>query len=154
MATTQDWVVIIPEDLDDYLLGAGMVALRTKALAAGQIDPFTNTMNTVTNRIRAEIAKLMVLSDTDNAVPLDLKWCACVLILEQMHARIPTLRLIDNYQEILKDARDYLKRVNAGKVWVAAPSDPAAVPYIQSEVAPVVIRSSTRQCTASTMAGI
>lgn len=151
---TQDWIVITPEDLNDYLVGAGMTAILTKALAAGQTSPFPRIMSSVASRIRAEISHIFVLSQTDDAIPEDLKWVGCILILETLHARIPTLRLIANYDKLLTDARDYLKRVNAGKVQIANPSDAVTDPFIQTGPPVTVISFQPRRITACSMAGL
>lgn len=151
---TQDWITVTVDDLNDYVVGRGVAAMRTKALAAGQSDPFQNTMETICTRIRAEIGKRYVLSATDFEVPQDLKWCACLLICEMMQSRLPGLRLNAGAEEQLKDARDYLKRVNRGDVWIAASSDPAPSPILQSEVAAQVVRRSCRRVTSGTMANI
>ena len=142
------------DDLNDYIAGAAATAFRTKALAEGQADPFTNSMQAVTNRIRSEIARHYVLSETAYSIPPDLMWVACLLIVEMMQGRLPGLRLNEGQQEQLRDARDYLKRINRGEVDIATPTDPDTDGGIQTPGSITVVVSTTRVATREYLAGL
>lgn len=130
MATVA-WVVVAETDLNDYLVGKGIDAFKTKALASGQADPFANTMHDVTNMIRGYIGKRYTLSATAYAIPPDMKWIACLLVVEAMQGRLPGVQLLDSQKSRLEDAREYLKLVNEGKVAIDAPTDPETSPALQ-----------------------
>jgi len=90
------WITIAVADLNDYLLGAQMTALRTAALAVGQADPFTNVMHDRCNYVRNRIAGRVQLSVTAYTVPPELKAQACLLIIEAMQNRLAVLALSDD----------------------------------------------------------
>ena len=154
MSDSVEWVVPTVADLKDYIASPAVVAFQTKALAADQSDPFDNSMHAVTNRIRSEIARHYVLSETPYSIPPDLMWVACLLIVEMMQGRLPGLRLNEGQQEQLRDARDYLKRINRGEVDIATPTDPDTDGGIQTPGSITVVASTTRVATREYLAGL
>src|ERR1043166_515200 len=107
------WIVITADDLNDYLVGAQMSALRTAALAAGQTDPFPRVMADVATRIRAEVrgCKANKVSNLVNSIPPDLKSDACALIIEKLQGRLAGFALTDEQKNAADNARNYLKRI-------------------------------------------
>jgi hypothetical protein len=103
------WTTIAVEDLNDYLVAAQMTALRESALADGQADPFTNIMHARCNYVRNRIAGRVDLSATAYAVPPELKTQTCLLIIEAMQGRIPSLSLTEDQRRQIARAYDDLK---------------------------------------------
>lgn len=153
MAT--NWISIASADVNDYLNGPQISALRSVALAGGQADPFTNIMGAVIDRIRNKLKPRFQVSATAQTVPPELKQIACLLIIEQMSARLPQLKLTDDQKTLIKDAKDELKLIdqNEGSVTITAPSDAAAQDYQESTKVQVVTQT-TRVATRDTLKGL
>lgn len=145
------WITIAVTDLNDYLVGAQVNALRTAALASGQADPFNAVMPAVAARVRAEVqgCKTNQISATANTVPPDLKRETIMLILEAMQARLPTLKLTEDQQRQIERAYEYLRRVAKCEVPIEQPSDPLSPSNVQQgggiEVASKTDRIATRE---------
>jgi hypothetical protein len=73
------WVVITANDLNDYLVGVQVDALRQTALADGQDDPFTRVMQDRASYVRRRIEgnPSNRISATPYAVPPELKTGTC-----------------------------------------------------------------------------
>lgn len=149
------WIVITVDDLDDYLVAAQMTALKSAALGSGQTNPFTRVMPDVASRIRAEIAasgKYQV-SATANSIPPDLKTIACLMIIEAMQSRLPMLELSEDQRNLLRDGRDYLKRIAEGKVPVEMPDD-AITPTVQAGGGIQVVGYSAKKTGRTNLSGL
>lgn len=148
------WIVIVDADLNDYLVAAQMEALRTVALAGGQANPFTKTMQDIASRIRAEIeaCPTNVLSGTAYAIPPSLKRHACTLIIEAMQPRL-LLPLTEDQKTAAKDAKDWLKRIASCEIKVEEPADP--MERTTQSGAPIsVVNAPERLATREKMAGL
>ena len=148
------WVVPTTTHLKDYLVAAQVTALQTAALSGGS-DPFSAVMPDVVARIRASIrsCKANMLSETANSVPPELKWVACILILEQMQTRLPSLAFSDSQKKIAEDAGETLKAVSKCELVVSLPTNPTDG-YYQTGAAAVIATSSNRKVTRDLMKGL
>lgn len=128
------WIIITATDLNDYLVGVQAAAIRTVAVAAGQTDRFTAVMPDVSSRIRNEILSCSRnrLDATANSIPPELKTVACLLIVEAMQSGIPGLELSEDQRTLIRDARDYLKRIARCEIAVSSPAVAVDPPNIQS----------------------
>lgn len=153
MAT--NWILIVVTDLNDYLVGAQMNALRTAALAAGQADPFTNVMHDITSRIRLKIesCKTNQVSATVYTVPPECKWIACYLIIEAMQTRLPGLKLTEEQKEQIKSAKAELNLIAKCDSVVTLPTDPLVPPDAQLGGSIEVANTTPRQYTRDKLAG-
>lgn len=142
---TADWVVITVEDLDDYLVGAQLTAINEAALATDQLDRFTKTMQDVAYRIRNKIKSCPqnIVSATPYAIPPELKWAACYLIIEAMQVGLP-LPLTENQVTQIAKAVTALDRVADCKDAVTNPTDPESLDVQSGSLATVVISGGTR----------
>lgn len=152
---TTDWITLSEEDLNDYLVGAKMNALRTAALATGQSDPFEAIMPDIAQRIRLKIASCARnrLSATQHSIPPELKWVAAYLIIEAMQGRIPSLRLSDDQKAQIAEARKQLDRIADCKDVVSDPSDPESS-VAQQSGGIALVSSTTRTSTRESMNGL
>lgn len=128
------WITISAEDLNDYQVAKIVTAARTKALASGQADPFDVVMPDVAARVRAEIrgCKSNRVSLTPNSVPPDLRSQTVLLIIEAMQSRLPGVQLDEGIRGMIKDAKDYLRRISLCQVPIGIPDDPEPVSDVQS----------------------
>lgn len=124
------WINIVVTDLNDYLVGAQVSALRTAALASGQSDPFENVMHDRTNYVRARISKRISISATAYSVPPELKTCACLLIIEAMQGRL-NLKLTDDQRSAIARAYKDLDIAATIDLPVSTPDDPVD-PVVQA----------------------
>jgi len=130
------WIIIATTDLNDYLVGAQASAIRLAAVATGQTDRFLRVMPDVAARIRSEIQACPrnALSLTANSIPAELKTIACNLIIEAMQSGIPGLELTEDQRNLIRDGRDYLKRISKCEIAVTQPIDPEPTPGVQQNV--------------------
>jgi hypothetical protein len=139
--------MLTADHLNDYQVAKIVVTLRTKALAAGQADPFTIVMPDIVARIRAEVRGCAsnTVSANANTIPPDLKSHAIYLIIEAMQSRLPGLFLSADMKRLIADAKDYLKRVSKCEVPIGAPSEPETTSEIQSAAGTPRITKPTRR---------
>jgi len=126
---TATWITISVDDLDDCVVAAQMTAIRNAALGDSQDDPFAAVMPAIIARVRAEIQGNPInrVGAVANTVPPSLKNQTCWLIVAALQPRIPSLRLTDDQKDLIKDARDYLKRVGKPNgIPIEQPDDVAA----------------------------
>jgi hypothetical protein len=142
--------------LNDYLVGAQVEALRTAALADGQDDPFLKIMPDVAARIRLKIESCQrnSISATANAIPPELKWLACYLILEAMQLRLPSLRLTDDQRTQISEAKKQLDRIADCKDVVSVPDDPLEPSDAQQAGGITLVSNTTRRATREKMDGL
>jgi hypothetical protein len=129
------WITITADDLNDYQAGKLINAARTKALGAGQTDPFPRVMADVVANIRADVRanKSNRVSLTVNSVPPDLRKQTILLIIETMQSRLPGISLDDDIKTLIKDAKDRLKAIRAqiNPIPIAIPDDPEPIDDVQ-----------------------
>lgn len=154
MAT--NWILIAVTDLNDYLVGAQVSALRTAALAAGQADPFTNVMHDMASRIRLKIesCRTNLVSATAYTVPPECKWIACYLIIEAMQTRLPGLKLSDEQKGQIDRAYKELNLIAKCDSVVTMPTDPLEPTDAQQGGEIQIASSTTRQFTRGKLAGL
>jgi hypothetical protein len=150
------WIVIAATDLNDYLVGAQVNALRTAALAAGQADPFNAVMPAVAARVRAEVqgCKTNQISATANSVPPDLKRETVLLILEAMQTRLPSLKLTEDQRSQIDRAYDYLKRIARCEVPISQPDDPLSPSNVQKGGDAELVTKTDRVATRAKLDGL
>jgi hypothetical protein len=150
------WVVITKESLNDYLVAAQVDALSTAALDDAQSDPFERVMPNVANRIRKKVEsspRMNLVSATANAVPPELVGAACVLTIQAMQGRIPSLRLTPDQTRLIDQAEADLKAIAKGEEVVSTPDDPVEGD-VQTGGSITVVSTITRRATRQTMDGI
>lgn len=142
-------------DLNDYLVGAQVNALRAAALAAGQADPFTNVMHDMASRIRLKIESCQrnQVSATPYTIPPECKWIACYLIIEAMQTRLPGLKLTEEQKGQTDRAYKELNLIAKCESAVTLPSDPLVPADAQQGGAIEIASSSTRQFTRDKLSG-
>jgi hypothetical protein len=147
------WLNIAVADLNDYLVGAQMSALRTAALASGQADPFTNIMHDRCSYVRNRISKLLSISATAYAIPPELKTTTCWLIIEAMQTRIPQLKLTEDQKSLIARAYKDLDIAGTDDLPISVPSDPET-PAVQTGAALEQVSTPTRKATRSKLDGL
>lgn len=149
------WITITSSDLNDYLVGAQVNALKTAALASGQTDPFPRVMADIVERARREIQACPTnkLSATASTIPPELKSQACYLIIEAMQARLPGLKLTEEQRTLISDAKDYLKRIAKCEIPITEPPDPLA-DQVQRQGDIELVTKPTRKATRDKLAGL
>jgi hypothetical protein len=146
------WVTIAVGDLNDHLVAKQVDAYRTKALASGQADPWTNVMHERCNYVRLRLTNRILISSTAYAVPPELKTQTVALIIEVLAARLPGIRLPENWSGIIRRAYQDLDIAATPEFPVSMPTDP--VPQSAQVGGPcVVVNSTTRRFTATSLNG-
>lgn len=132
------WKNITVEDLRDTKASALIDAYQSAALGDTQTDPVPRKIDTVCDRIRAEIqssGKYQV-SATPHSIPPSLFDLAGRLIAWDLRGRVNALAgSFEPTEQDKIDHRDdlaYLERIAAGKVPIDIPDDPEATPEVQS----------------------
>jgi hypothetical protein len=131
------WITITADDLNDYQAGKLINAARTKALAAGQTDPFPKVAADIVANVRAQVRRRRSnrVSLTPNSIPPDLRKQTILLIIETMQSRLPGVSLDDDIKTLIKDAKDYVNRVGAAEINnpipIAIPDDPEPIDDVQ-----------------------
>jgi len=147
------WIVIVVDDLNDYLVSVQASALRTAALASGQADPFANIMHDRCNYVRNRISKLISISLTPYAVPPELKTTACWLIIESMQTRIPQLKLSDDQKSLIARAYKDLDIAATKDLPISMPTDPET-PAVQSGNGLTQVSKPTRKTSRTKLDGL
>lgn len=129
------WTTVTADDLNDYQAGKLINAARTKALAAGQADPFAKVMVDVTSTIRAKIRARRTnrVSTLANSIPPTLRSQTILLIIEKMQSRLPGVSLDDDIKTVIKDAKADVESLSRKEspLPVEQPSDPDVADDVQ-----------------------
>jgi len=148
------WLNIVDTDLNDYLVGAQMNALRTSALATGQTNPFTRIMQDRCNYVRNRISSRIQISETEYAIPPELKTCACMLIIEAMSGRLAVaITLTEDQVRMIERAYKDLEIAGTDRFPISDPDDPVS-PSVQTGGGISVQRKRTGTLNGSDMAGL
>lgn len=118
------WTVIVPADLNRFLVGAQVAALRSAALAAGQTDPAPDTIRDKANYVRSRIGGRVRLSATALSVPPELIEHVCMLALETLSGRLPGLDLSDDQRRRIERVYRDLDIAGKESFPVSAADDP------------------------------
>lgn len=121
------WTVITAADLNRFLVGAQVDALRTAALADGQADPAAETIRDKANYVRARIGGRVRLSATALAVPPELIEHVCMLSLETLSGRLPGMELSQDQQNRITRIYRDLDIAGKDEFPITAADDPAVM---------------------------
>jgi hypothetical protein len=121
------WIELTPRDLELTLLAAQLRALRTLVLGPGEEDPLPALIAGVTARVRSAVASSgkYLLSSEAGKIPGELRSDGCILAVERLQTRIPSLRLSPDQVRAAEDARRQLRKIERGEVAVSLPQNPA-----------------------------
>lgn len=149
------WLVITTAHLDDYMIAAQAGALRTAALGAGQTDPFGRVMPDIAAYLRQRIRSGgFSVSATASALPPEMKWAACYLILEALQTRIPGLSLTPDQKTKCEDAKRWIDRISSGTEEPSKPDDPEGTPDVQTSTFTPRITAPVREFTRANQDGM
>lgn len=132
------WITITIADLNTAKASALVDALRTAALGEGQPDPIPDTIVSVVQRIRAEIAAggKTVLDADPEKLPPSLKSIAVRMVLREGQGRlnaIGALPLSDDEREEWRQDVRYLERIAKGEISVEKSDNPESTPTVQAK---------------------
>jgi hypothetical protein len=153
------WIQLNPNDLNDAKAAPLVAAYRSAALADGQGDPATHKIETVCDRIRAEIqaCRRNQVSATPHSIPKSLKDLAMRLVIWEMQSRLgDALPPSDQDKTDHRDDLKYLERIAKCDVTIETPDDPLPQGEVQrsgSITTTEAKRSSTRVTTRDRLAG-
>ncbi|MDD4736632.1 MAG: hypothetical protein PHP44_11075 [Kiritimatiellae bacterium] len=146
------WVTITASDLEDHQASALVDALRNSALGSDQADPFDTLAAGRIAYIRNRISGRVRVSATPNTVPLELKTCACWLIIQTMMGRLQM-----NPEKVQQDQIDQayrdLKIAGTEELPITA-ADDAVQAEVQTPGAISVVTTPHRQPTRHSMDGL
>lgn len=151
------WVTIAESDLNDYLAGAQMDALKSAALAGGQTDPFARVMPDVVARVRAKVLACVRnhVSATANSVPPSLKAQTIWLVIQAMQLRLAiALRLTVDQKAAIDTAEKDLDAVAKCELVVETPDDPLDPSPVQQGGGVSLVSAATRNFTRDNMDGL
>ncbi len=127
------WITLVADDLNDYLVGAQVTALRTAALSPGQGDPVTEAIEDITAEVRNHVASCSsyILSNDPATIPPELKRHALALVIEAAQPRLK-LKLSEDQVRAATRAWTILGKVAKCDYTVSTPTDPESQPADQS----------------------
>lgn len=131
------WISITVGHLDTAKAAALVTALRTAALGNGQADPLLEIIDSVTARIRMEIAAggRTRLSVDSTKIPPSLKSLALRLVIADGQQRLNignALELSEDDREAIRRDIRLLERIAKGEITVESPDDPEPSSTMQS----------------------
>ncbi|QYM80283.1 hypothetical protein K0B96_06620 [Horticoccus luteus] len=148
------WIALTADALNAYLVAAQLTALRTKALAPGQADPFTEIAPDIIRKVRSYIASNPANAvDADElTIPPELKTDVCYLILGPMLGRLGIGLTKDQAQQV-EVARSTLVALRDKKLLVTRPAD-AVTPDVQGEGGVTIVSAPPREMTRESLGGL
>lgn len=149
-----NWTPITIADLEDHKVAALVNALRNAARAQNQADPVPAIIQSVVDRIRAEVAGCdRNRLDADTAkIPKSLKVLACQMILAAAKNRLE-IALTDDERTQQRSNERYLERIASCDVPVDMPDNPIAA-AVQQGGRIRVVTSTPRRATRERMRGL
>ena len=147
MSTTVTWIALVAANLNDYLLGEQIEALRTEALAPGQADPFTEVSVDVINKVRFYIASnpKNQVSAAPLLIPPELKQDVAYLVIAPLLGRLG-IALTKDQTEAVDRAYSTLVGLRDGKLLVSNPDD-AVLPAVQGSTGVEIVSQPCREFT-------
>jgi len=117
------WVAIFEADVLTHISGSELAALRTAALASGQVDPVQPSIDQITSLVRGFVEACADNKvDTDlTTIPDRLLATACDLVVCEIITRVPGYALDEDRAEKKKNAISLLRDVGACKFRVTDP---------------------------------
>ena len=148
------WTPITASDLDDTKVAALVNALRNAALGAGQDDPVPEIIQSVVDRIRAEIAGCSrnQLDQDQTTIPKSLKRLACRMVITQAKNRLEMPLKEDERNQLRSDER-YLERIARCEVPVDDPDNPITAP-VQQTGGTTMVSSRHKKYTGGQLSGL
>lgn len=156
---TVTWITLTLAQLDTAKAAALVDALQTAALAEGQDDPLPEIIESVTQRIRMEIAAggRTVLAADATTLPPSLKSVGLRMVLREGQSRLNAAGALplsdDEVREEKNDLR-LLERIADGKITVEASDAPETTPTVQSKTSTPLITAREKQWGRSQQDGI
>jgi hypothetical protein len=152
------WLGVAEADMQRVCMNPKLDALRTAALADGQVDPMVGAIADAVAEVRASVETCQRnLASTDTTtVPPGLRAAACWIALEYLQQRLPTLAFTQDQRNSIDGARKMLERVADCKLAVAKPSDPLSPPDVQRGGGASVVEADpcVRTTTREQMSGL
>ena len=149
------WISLTSTNVRTRLSAPELSALGSAALASGQTSPLEEIISQVVREIRGFVAAYSgnTLGEA-GTIPDECERAALALIRWSFINRLPGLEsLASPVRESEKnDANSFLRDVAAGKVRIVPPAD--AAPEQAGGASTVVVTSSTRRATRSTLSGL
>jgi hypothetical protein len=152
------WKQVTEADMQRHVLNPQLSALRTAALAGGQADPMTGSIEDAIADVRVAIQTCQnnfVSTDATRVPPEWVKW-ACYLALAAMQTRLPSLKLSDDQKKQIERAEERLDQVRACKLAVTAPSEALSPSNVQRPGGASVVEAdaTVRTTTREQMSGL
>lgn len=148
------WITLTVDHLKAYLVAAQLDALRTAALAPGQVDPFTEVAPDVIRKIRQYIASNVEnrVDANEATIPPELKLDAVYLILAPMLGRLG-IDLTEDQRAAVERAQSTLLALRDRKLVVSKP-DNSVVPPVQGGGAGQLVTSHPAQFSRKNLDGL
>lgn len=150
-----DWIPIIKEDLEDFLLPSQLAVLTSKLT---QADPtlLTTIIGDMIGRMRADIGATgrNPLSEDRDRIPAELRPQLCHLVIESLQSRIPCFQLSADQIRNAQNARARLEQIARGEIPVSRPQRIGHNPFRGSEVSIECLRARKKTMNGSTLAGL
>ena len=118
-----DWINLNTTDLECVLNKPQLDILKAQSLKTPGRDLAAEILDSVTVRIRAEIAAsgLNMLDPDHSRIPPELKECALRLAAESLQTRLPQMELSQRQCTLADNARETLLRIAGGELPVCQP---------------------------------
>ncbi|MEZ0256862.1 MAG: hypothetical protein ACAI37_16370 [Chthoniobacter sp.] len=153
------WIALTPEDIDAAKAGAQVAALRTAALAGGQVDPITDAITRVTLQIRIAVrsCERNRLDSDETLIPGELKSLAQRMVYRELQQRLNVSRTAlalteDDRMHWDKDIT-MLRDIARCDLVVSAPDNPTS-DGVQAAGSIRVVSGARRQVSRDRMRGL
>lgn len=121
------WISVTADDIGTRLAGPELDAVRSAALAEGQVDPLPGIVSAVVAEVRGYVAahRSNRLGPPDT-IPDELLNAALALVRGRLLSRLPVASLdTDPRRKEVESAERLLREVAAGRFVVSLPAEPA-----------------------------
>lgn len=135
------WKAVTEADVQRHVLNPQLAALRTAALAQGQVDPLAGAIADAVAEVRVAIetcTRNVASSDVTTVPPEWVKW-VCYLALAALQTRLVVLKLASDQKDQITRAEERLDAVRNCKMAVTKPSDPLSPVDVQRGGGAVVV---------------
>ena len=115
-----NWTAITADDLK--AAGHGAIVDRGRTLAVGNVDPVTETITKIVNRVRRKVRQGNRLDTDATKIPASLKDSTVLLIIGELSRRIGYVP--EELKEAIRDARDEINTIGERKERVELADNP------------------------------
>lgn len=150
-----DWITILKEDIEDFLLPS-QLAMLTSRMTQAEPTLLTTMIGDMVGRVRADIGATRTnqLSEEQDRIPAELRPQVCYLVIEALQSRIPCFQLSADQVRNAQNARARMEQIARGEIPVSRPQKIGQNPFHGNEISMTCLQAREKRMSGNRLAGL